>query len=243
MVIDLLTSHSSVRTYTDEPIPPETVRELLEAGQHAASSHFVQACSVIHLTDGSLRKAVGDASRNPHQFNGAGAAFVFCADFTRLQAAAALHGRTIDFSHAEAMLVGTVDTALFAQNVAIAAESKGYGICYIGGVRNNPEEISRMLGLPAGTVPLFGMTIGVPAKRNEVKPRLPLDAVLHENMYDAGKYDALLPQYDETMQEYYGSRSSNQKQAGWTEQMADFLETAQRPYMKEYLQSKGFLLD
>ena len=81
------------------------------------------------------------------------------------------------------------DVALFAQNVAIAAESKGYGICYIGGVRNAPEEISELLSLPKGVAPLFAMTIGVPDEANEVKPRLPVEAIIHENSYDADKYD------------------------------------------------------
>ncbi|MGG0642401.1 oxygen-insensitive NADPH nitroreductase [Sporosarcina gallistercoris] len=243
MVIDLLNSHASVRSYTDELLSKETVRELVSAGQHAASSHFVQAYSVVHATDEAVRAKLGEYSKNPHQFNGAGAALVFCADFHRLQAAAALHERSIDFSHAEAMLVGTIDVALFAQNIAIAAESKGYGICYIGGVRNNPAEISELLKLPEGVVPLFGMTIGVPAKVNEVKPRLPLDAVLHENMYDASNYDEVLREYDATMAAYYETRSSNQKLAGWTEQMADFLESPQRPYMKEFLREQGFKFD
>ncbi|VDG97901.1 FMN reductase (NADPH) [Lysinibacillus sphaericus] len=168
---------------------------------------------------------------------------VFCADFHRLQSAAALHDRSIDYSHAEAMLVGTIDVALFAQNVAIAAESKGYGICYIGGVRNSPAEISELLKLPEGVVPMFGMTIGVPAKSNEVKPRLPVDAVLHENMYDASNYMEILRDYDATMETYYETRSSNRKHAGWTEQMADFLQSPQRPYMKEFLRDRGFNFD
>ncbi len=240
MVIDLLKSHSSVRSYTDERLSKETVRELVSAGQHAASSHFVQAYSVIHVTDEAIREKLGNYSKNPHQFNGAGAALVFCADFHRLQAAAALHDRSIVFSHAEAMLVGTIDVALFAQNIAIAAESKGYGICYIGGVRNNPADISKLLNLPNGVVPMFGMTIGVPAKINEVKPRLPVDAVLHENMYDASNYEKVLRDYDATMAAYYETRSSNQKIAGWTEQMADFLESPQRPHMKQFLREQGF---
>ncbi|MBD7907435.1 oxygen-insensitive NADPH nitroreductase [Sporosarcina gallistercoris] len=243
MIIDLLNSHASVRSYTDEVLSKETVRELVSAGQHAASSHFVQAYSVVHATDEAVREKLGEYSKNPHQFNGAGAALVFCADFHRLQAAAALHDRSIDFSHAEALLVGTIDVALFAQNIAIAAESKGYGICYIGGVRNNPAEISELLKLPDGVVPLFGMTIGVPAKVNEVKPRLPVDAVLHENMYDASNYEEVLRGYDATMATYYETRSSNQKIAGWTEQMADFLESPQRPYMKEFLRDRGFKFD
>ncbi|WP_432353302.1 oxygen-insensitive NADPH nitroreductase [Sporosarcina sp. A2] len=240
MVIDLLKSHASVRSYTDEQLSKETVVDLVSAGQHAASSHFVQAYSVIHVTDVAIREKLGEFSKNPHQFNGAGAVLVFCADFHRLQTAAALHDRSIDFSHAEALLVGTIDVALFAQNIAIAAESKGYGICYIGGVRNSPAEISELLHLPEGVVPMFGMTIGIPANVNEVKPRLPVDAVLHENMYDASNYDEVLREYDATMATYYETRSSNQKFAGWTEQMADFLQSPQRPYMKQFLREKGF---
>src|SRR5699024_9566544 len=67
--------------------------------------------------------------------------------------------------------VAVVDTALFGQNFALAAESMGYGICYIGGVRNNPKQISELFNLPEHVIPLFGMTVGVPVKLNEVKPR------------------------------------------------------------------------
>lgn len=243
MVIELLKSHTSVRSYTEEQLSKEVLQNLISAGQHAASSHFVQAYSVIHLTDADVRKKVGEYSKNPHQYNGAGAALVFCTDFTRLKAAAALHGQTIDYSHAEAMLVGTIDVALFAQNVAIAAESQGYGICYIGGVRNNPAEISELLGLPEGTVPMFGMTIGVPKKLHEVKPRLPVDAILHENTYNSTQYETILPEYDATMLNYYETRNANQKHVGWTEQMADFLEFPQRPHMKDFLKRQGFYFD
>ena len=33
-------------------------------------------------------------------------------------------------------MVTVIDAALAAQNAAIAAESMGLGICYIGGIRN-----------------------------------------------------------------------------------------------------------
>ena len=102
---------------------------------------------------------------------------------------ARLLGKEIDFSHAENLLVGATDVALFAQNIAIAAESKGYGICYIGGVRNAPEEISELLNLPEGVAPMYAMTIGVPDEANEVKPRLPVEAIIHENSYDGDKYE------------------------------------------------------
>ncbi|MDV6378457.1 oxygen-insensitive NADPH nitroreductase [Sporosarcina sp. GW1-11] len=243
MVIELLTSHSSVRRYKDEPISKETIIELIKAGQHAASSHFVQACSVIYVTDTEKRGQLAELSKNRRQFYTAGATLVFCMDYNRLSHAARLHGREIDYSVAENVLVGAIDVGLFAQNVVIAAESKGYGICYIGGVRNEIEEISNILELPKGVVPLFGMSIGVPNEANGVKPRLPIEAVLHENTYNEEQYKEVLPAYDKIMQEYYASRESNQRDAKWTEEMADFLETPKRPHIKAFLEKQGFLFN
>ncbi|WP_098049673.1 NADPH-dependent oxidoreductase [Bhargavaea cecembensis] len=243
MAIELLMSHSSVRDYEDKELDRMTVARLIRAGQHAASSHFVQAYSVIHVTDRAKREALAELSKNPKQFLGAGAVLIFCMDFRRLEKAAELHGERIAYANAEALVVGVTDTALFAQNVAVAAESEGYGICYIGGVRNAPQKISDLLGLPDGVAPMYGMTIGIPAVRHEVKPRLPVEAVLHENEYDESKYDELLPEYDGTMREYYAGRSANTKEDDWTSSMSRFLRGPRREHMKEFLENRGFRFD
>lgn len=240
MVIDLLNSHASVRKYKDVSLSKEIVHELIQAGQHAATSHFVQAYSVIHVTDKDKREKLAELTKNPQQLLSAGAVLVFCMDFHRLQKSAELLGREIDFSYAENLLVGVTDVALFAQNVAIAAESKGYGICYIGGARNAPAEISELLNIPEGVAPTFAMTIGVPDEANEVKPRLPVEAIIHENSYDASKYETLIPAYDEILNAYYLSRGSNKKDANWSNSMADFLEKPRRTHMKEFLNKQGF---
>ncbi len=237
---ELLRNHASVRKYTGEQIPRETVMDLIETAQMAASSHFVQAYSVIWVTDENKKQKLGELSKNEFQFQTAGASFLFCVDFKRLQAAGQKHGVDIVTDSAENLLVGVVDVSLFAQNFVVAAEAKGYGICYIGGARNNPAEISELFNLPKNVFPLFALTIGTPTKRNETKPRLPVPAVLHENAYDEAKYDALLEEYDATMEGYYASRSSNQKTATWTKQMADYLIEQKRPYIKEFLAQQGF---
>lgn len=242
MVKELLRAHASVRKYKDYQLSREEVAELIETAQHAASSHFVQAYSVIWVSDEEKRKELGRLSKNPTQFSTAGAALLMCADFNRLQAAGEIQEKEITIDTTENVLVGAVDVALFAQNLVIAAEDKGYGICYIGGVRNAPDEISTMFNLPEGVFPLFAITLGVPDQHNEVKPRLPVEAILHENDYDSDKYAELLKVYDETMKEYYLSRGSNQKVSTWTSQMADFLESPRRPHMKKFLASKGFNL-
>ncbi|CAM3224630.1 oxygen-insensitive NADPH nitroreductase [Filibacter tadaridae] len=239
-MIELLKAHASVRKYKTIPLSKDQVHELIHAGQHAASSHFVQAYSVIHVTDPAKREKLAELSKNPQQILSAGAVLVFCTDYCRLEKAANLSGRKIDFSYAENMLVGSIDVALFAQNVAIAAESKGFGICYIGGVRNAPQGISDLLNLPKGVAPMFAMSIGVPDETHEVKPRLPVEAIIHENRYNANKYDQLIPAYDKTMNEYYLNRDANQKNTNWSDQMTDFLTSPRRTHMKAFLEQQGF---
>lgn len=240
MTINLLTSHASVRIYKDVELSKETLYDIIRAGQHAASSNFVQAYSVIHVTDKFKREQLAELSKNPQQILSAGAVLVLCMDYCRVERGASLLGKVIDYSHAENLLVAATDIALFAQNVAIAAESKGYGICYIGGVRNAPEEISELLNLPKGVAPMYAMTIGVPDEANEVKPRLPVEAIIHENDYDADKYEEIIPAYDKIMNAYYRSRGSNQKDAAWSDSMTTFLSAPRRTHMKEYLKKRGF---
>lgn len=240
MTKQLLRNHSSVRKYTGESIPRETVIDLIETAQMAASSHFVQAYSVIWVTDEDKKKQLGELSKNEFQFQTAGGSFLFCVDFKRLHEAGKKNGVEIVVDSAENLLVGITDVALFAQNFVVAAEAEGYGICYIGGARTSAKAISELFELPEYVFPMFAMTIGTPTKRNETKPRLPVAAVLHENSYNVAQYETLLDEYDATMQAYYESRSSNQKTATWTKQMADFLVVQRRPEIKDFLLEKGF---
>ena len=87
---------------------------------------------------------------------------------------------------------------------------------------------------------MFAMTIGVPDESNEVKPRLPVEAIIHENGYNADKYDKIIPEYDNTMNDYYLSRGSNRKDAAWSDSMAEFLATPKRKHMKDFLKKQGF---
>lgn len=240
MVLKLLSSHTSIRTYKSKQLSKEEVFELISVAQHAASSHFVQAYSVIWITDELIKKKLGEYSKNPKQMETAGAVFVCCVDFQRLHSAGLMNDTSIVIDTAENIIVGTTDVAIFSQNLAIAAESKGYGICYIGGVRNNPLEISELLNLPTHVFPVFAMTMGIPNEKHEVKPRLPVEAILHENSYDSEKYNTLLPAYDKTMDDYYSTRSSNQKVLNWTKAMTNFLKEPRRTHLKEFLQMKGF---
>ncbi len=241
MMLEILKAHSSVRRYKDEPIPDEVFHRLLHAGQHAASSHFVQAYSVIQVKDPHKKEELGRLSNNELQFKTAALSLLFCADLKRGQKAVEAHNKNIVGGTAEDFVVSIVDTALFAQNFVVAAESEGYGICYIGGVRNNPAAISELFHLPDYVIPLFAMTVGVPDEKNEVKPRLPIESIIHIDGYKEEKYEDQLKEYDVLFNEYYKKRTNNKKDLTWTETMADFLPKERRVHLGEFVRSKGFL--
>ncbi|MFT7336765.1 MAG: hypothetical protein ACI92B_000084 [Marinobacter maritimus] len=145
-----------------------------------------------------------------------------------------VHGMT------EQLVIASVDTALMAQNVAIAAESEGLGICYIGGIRNNPAEISEILRLPEHVYPVFGMCLGYPDQDPEVKPRLPPEAILKEDYYQDEQDEAQVVGFDETMKKYYLERTGGNKDTNWSEQLKPLFTSKLRPHMKDFLEKKGF---
>lgn len=242
--IKIIQNHRSIRKYKQADIPKEHIIEIIKSGQSAASSHFVQAYSVVQIKDKAKKEKISVLAGNQKYVNECPLFLLFCADLKRLEYACKKEGIEMQYDTTESFIVSVVDTALMAQNVLTAAESLGYGGCYIGGVRNNPEQISQLVNLPDKVIPLFGMTLGVPDEdvEVEVKPRLPLSVVLHEETYQEDHYDQLLNQYDETTKSYYHSRSGNKKVTYWTKTMAKFFSEKRRVHMKEFLESKGFNL-
>lgn len=237
-VIDLLKSHRSIRKFTDEKMPRELLLELVRAGQSAATSSHIQAYSVIHVTKPENRERIAELAGGQDYIASCSDFLVFCADMKRPTEAAERTGANVVSGMTEQLLVASVDTALMAQNVAVAAESEGVGICYIGGIRNNPEAVSDLLRLPDHVYPVFGMCLGYPAQDPEVKPRLPVEAILKENEYSEDGHQ--IESFDETMRAYYQARTGGNKDSNWSQNLTPLFDTKLRPHMREFLVGRGF---
>lgn len=237
-----LKAHCSIRKYADRTIPEATLKALIEAGQHASTSSFIQAVSVINVTDQSLRQQLAELCGNQPYVASASHFLVFCADLHRNQQRVSELGSSADFSWTEQFLAASVDVALFAQNVVIAAESLDLGTCYIGGIRNNPDAVSDLLSLPELVYPVFGLCLGYPAQQPLGKPRLPLETVLFENRYsDLSQQKKSLDAYDETIKAYYQERSAGKLQMSFSQQMEKQSATQSRLFMQEFLRARGFM--
>ncbi len=241
-IIDLIKSHRSIRKFTDQAVDKGTLEAIIAAAQCAATSHFVQAYTVINVTDRHKRQVIAELAGPQVWVARAPVFLVFCADFTRLTAACQWRGAGVEKGWAEQFVTATVDAALLAQNVILAAESLGMGGVFIGGIRNDPQTVCDLLEIPDQAYPVFGMCLGWPAHDPPPKPRLPLEAVLFTDRYPQSHDQRLLAEYDRTINHYYRNRDSNLKDDNWTRQMADFMGKVIRPHMKAFLAEKGFFL-
>ena len=240
-VISLLQSHRSIRKFLDKPIQRDLLIEVIEAGQSAASSSFLQGVSIVRVSDPKKRAIFKEITGGQMYVESAPEFLVFCADLSRAIRCCALHGATPAEGLTEHFIIATVDAALYAQNVVIAAESVGLGICYIGAIRNDARRSAELLDLPSQVYPVFGMCIGWPDQDPEVKPRLPVSVMLKENSYTIDGEAEAIASYDEQMRNYYATRSANIKIQGWSEQMAGLLGKESRLHMRPFLEDKGFL--
>jgi nitroreductase len=241
-VIRLLQSHRSVRKFNDQSVPQTLLDELIKCGQSAATSSFIQACTVIQVEDPARRRQLAELAGNQAYVATAAKFLVFCADMHRLKTACEMHAAEVNSGFTEQFITATVDCALFAQNVITAAQSVGIEGVYIGGIRNSIQAVTDLLELPDLVYPVFGMCLGYPAQNPEVKPRLPLSVIVKKDRYEDSDDERNISEYDKQVREYYRTRTGGNKDDSWSEQIAEMLVKEARPHMKPFLKSRGYLL-
>ncbi|MGN9867006.1 oxygen-insensitive NADPH nitroreductase [Bacillus swezeyi] len=242
--IETILNHRSIRSFTDQPLTKEEIRLLVESAQSASTSSYIQAYSIIGVDDQSKKRELAALAGHQPYVEKNGHLFVFCADLYRHHKMAMEKGEDIKESleGTETFMVSVIDAALAAQNMSIAAESMGLGICYIGGIRNALHEVSEILETPEYVLPLFGLVVGHPANPSAKKPRLPLEHIYHENTYQVNEADIHkhLNAYDETISNYYHNRTNGKRADKWTEQITQSLKQPKRTYMNDFVKEKGF---
>lgn len=244
--IECLLQHRSIRRFKDEPLTKEQIKTIVECAQMAPTSSYVQAYSIIGVTNQDTKEKLAELSGNQKYVANNGHFFVFCADLYRHQKIGEWKGvdLTESLESTEMFMIGLIDAALAAQNATIACESMGLGICYIGGLRNELREVTKLLQVPKHVIPLFGLAVGYPEQDPILRPRLPMNVAYHEEIYQTDEKDLKdqLADFDQIVSDYYVERTKGRRNDTWTNQMKDTLKVAKRTYMKEYLKEQGFPL-
>lgn len=240
-VIDTLNKHVTVRFFTGEPVSDEMLHTILNAARRSPTSSNMQTYSIVVVRDAEKKKKLAEYAGNQKHIETCDVFVAFCADLRRLETAAEMHGEVLA-KNLEISLVSTVDAALVGMSVQLAAESCGLGAVMVGGMRNYPEEVAKLLGFPSGVFVVYGMSIGWPDwnKVPPQKPRLAEELIIHHEAYNDADPRELLQQYDGALADYYGRQDRNQHEAAWTGPIAKRLNTPRRPQLREQLTRLGF---
>jgi FMN reductase (NADPH) len=242
-VLQLLAAHRSVRAFLPDAVPEQDIRRAVDAARQASTSSWIHAYSLLQITEPATRGRLAELTGGQAQVQEAGAFFAVCGDVGRHRLVAERADKPY-VANLETFLLATVDASLFAQNLVLAFESMGYGICYIGGLRTRLPEVDELLDIPDDVWPLYGLCVGTPdpAHPTAPRPRLPSDALWMKDRYLDD--DAMLQEidrFDEQAAEHYAGRGLSGR--NWSGGLWRKFAKPLREDLAQYYRSKGARLE
>ena len=150
---DPVLGRRSIRKYTREPVPDESVELLLRAAMSAPSAGNEQPWEFVVIHDRQLLDHIPSVHPYSHMLKEAPLAILVCADLSRKKY--------------EQYWIQ--DCAAATENILVEAAALGLGSVWLGvyPMDTRVEGIRRILGLPEHVVPFSLVAIGHPA---ETKP-------------------------------------------------------------------------
>ena len=219
-VEDTLLGRRSIRRYERQPVEREKLDLIYAAIRNTPTSYNGQQFSVIAVTDQTVKEELYEIT-GQKQIKTSAILLVFCLDYHKLRVAAAAKGmRTPPFeSTIDGYTVGVIDASMAMMSAVTAAESLGLGCCCVGYVRTaDPRRISDM---------------------PDLKPKLPVEAVVHEGRYMPDeKLAPLLETYDRQVAEFNRSRTGDRTDNDWAGHIADYHRHSMEHGIGEYLEKQ-----
>jgi len=182
-ISDLLLSRRTIRKYSTQIVSDTLLNEILAMGCRSSTTGNMQLYSIIVTRNTERKKELAPLHFNQKMITEAPVVLTFCADFNRFNKWCKLRKAEPGYDNFLSFITAATDALLVSQTVAIAAESKGLGICYLGTTTYMAHKIIEVLSLPKGVVPVTTVTLGWPAEKPEQVDRLTLEAVIHNEVY------------------------------------------------------------
>lgn len=161
----------------------DLLNELLVKGCRASTTGNMQVYSIIITRDQGKKNELLPLHFGQKMLTEAPVVLTFCADFNRFSLWCRQNKAEPGYDNFLSFFTAAIDALLVAQTVCVAAEAEGLGICYLGTTTYTADKIIEVLQLPKGVVPVTTVTLGWPDEDPEQPDRLPLEAVIHEEVY------------------------------------------------------------
>ena len=182
-MLDIIVNHRSIRNFKADKVPETVLRDILTAGIRASTTGNMQVYSIIVTQDRQGKEKLWELHFKQQMVLQAPLVLTFCADFNRFNIWCRQRKADPGYDNFLSFMTAAIDALLVAQNCALAAESFGLGICYLGTTTYNADKIIEVLELPNAVVPITTLVVGYPSDSPDLTDRLPLEAVVHTEKY------------------------------------------------------------
>ena len=168
-ILDIIANRRSIRSYSPQPIPPEQLRQLVEAARWAPSPSNMQSWRFVVVQDpGQLDMLMSVSPGFPREST---AAIVICSDQRDVRGC----------KEALAKILVAEEAAMAAQNILLTAHAMGLGSCVVASF--SPVGLAELLECPAPVRPVLVVAIGVPGENPVAPERKPLSQILSWETY------------------------------------------------------------
>lgn len=194
---DLFAGHKTIRKYKERSIEKSVLNKILHAGTRASTTGNMQVYSIVVTTDKEIKQSLWECHFKQNMVLQAPTILTFCADFNRFNKWCGIRNAEPGYDNFLSFYTASIDALLVAQNVALAAENEGLGICYLGTTTYNANKIIEILKLPKHVVPVTTLVVGYPDENPGLTDRLPLEGVVHYEKYSDYSKEKIVEIYKE----------------------------------------------
>lgn len=175
----------TIRKYTQQPVSDELLNQLIEDASRTQTMGNLQLYSVVVTRDEERKEMLAPAHFSQPMVTQAPVVLTICADFRRTSDWCLNRKANPGYDNVLSFLNAATDAMLFTQTFCCLAEEKGLGICFLGTTVYQPQTIISVLELPELVFPVATLTVGWPAESPNQTDRLPLQAIVHQEIYNA----------------------------------------------------------
>lgn len=181
--MELLNRHVTIRKFTPKEISTDLLKNIIYSGTRASTTGNMQLYSVVVTRDKKMKEKLLPLHFNQPVAKSAPVLLTFVADFNRFSKWCEYSNAKPGYDNFLSFTNALIDAVLVAQNVSIAAENNGLGICYLGTTAYNAKEHIDVLELPKLTFPVTTVAIGYPEEIPDLTDRIPLKGIIHDEVY------------------------------------------------------------
>ena len=249
-LLSSMLGRGSCRSFEDRSISDELLNVLVAAALASPTKSDLQQRDIILIKSPTLRRDLSALVSGQAWVADAPMIAVFCGNNRRQRLLHDWAGVPFANHHLDAFFNASVDAAIALGAFVTAAEALGMGCCPISAVRNEADEVSKLLKLPDHVFPVAGLALGYPSGEPELSMRLPLKVTCHWDAYAEDNLEPLISAYDEERRLTQPYQNQRLKHAfgesntyGWVEDKVRQYSQPERETFGKFVRSKGFSLD